>query len=433
MDYNVLLKLHDLLAQREDPDSDIEWQDVADFLTEATGTVYRREFCRKSYPFYSLYDKAGWIRPPDDVPGSETANTVSGRSTTINQDGSQLSELRTAASYDDLCDPEYLLRLHGYDPRCFELTSAKASQWGSDEYPLYSSKITVKPKVLEPTDEDIGAWFDRLDRHYQPPVLPKAAGWGEGDKLLVVPISDLHFNMQATMFNSGNEYNCEIAEKLFFYIIQDVLEQTAQYHFKQILFTIGGDQLDADSPANATTRGTPQCCDKHYFDACEQMYAMTVKAVDILAGVAPVHVIHVAGNHDKVTSYKLARFVDAWFRNDGRVTVDYAPLPRHYYRFGKTLFVFAHDGDVKRLQKLIPDEARELWAQVNQTEVFLQHLHSETVLAEDCGMRIQRLPSPVARSVWTNDQGYRSARQCKSFVYDENLGLRNVIYTVAPE
>lgn len=433
MDYNVLLELRNLLAQRKDPDSDVEWQDVADYLTEATGTSYNRTYLRKAFPIYDLYETAGWICPPDDTAGTTTANIVSGRSTTINQDGSQLSELRTAASYEDLCDSEYLLRLHGYDPKCFELTSAKASQWGSEECPLYSSKITVKPKNPEPDGEDIAAWFDRLDRHYRRPEVPKATGWGEGDKLLIVPISDLHYNMQATMFNSGNEYNCDIAERLFFYIIEDVLEQTSHYKFKQILFTVGGDQMDADSPANTTTKGTPQCCDKHYFDACEQLYAMTVKAIDILAAVAPVRVIHIPGNHDKVSGYKLARYVDAWFRNDERVTADYTPLPRHYYKFGKTLFVFAHDGDVKRLQKLIPDEARELWAQVSHTEVFLQHLHSETELVEDCGMRVQRLPSPVARSVWTNDMGYRSARQCKSFVYDENLGLRNVVYTVAPE
>ena len=74
-----------------------------------------------------------------------------------------------------------------------------------------------------------------------------------------------------------------------------------------------------------------------------------------------------------------------------------------------------------------------MWSEANFTEVFLQHLHSEALLSEECNMRIQRLPSPVARSVWTNEMGYRSRRQCKSFVYDKELGLQDVLYTVIPE
>lgn len=402
-------------------------------MNDCTGGDYKREFIRKGVVLYDIFNSAGWIQRPANESIDDVKLSVTARSTTINADGSQMSELKACVDESDLQDPERLLRLHGYDPKFFTLVSSKASQWGSGSDPLYSSKITVKPKAPEPAREDIEAWFERLDRKYSLPTPTKCRDWGEGDKLLIIPISDLHFNMQSTMFNSGNEYNCDIAERIFFEIIQDVLEQTSQYKFKKILFTVGGDQMDADSTANTTTKGTPQHCDKHYFDACEQLYAMTVKGIDILAAVAPVHVIHICGNHDKQTGYKLAKYVDAWFRNDDRVTVDYTPLPRHYYKFGRTLFMFAHDGDVKRLQKLIPDEARDLWAQVNHTEVFLQHLHSETELSEDCSIRIQRLPSPVARSVWTNDMGYRSARQCKSFVYDENLGLRNVIYTVVLE
>lgn len=399
-------------------------------MNNCTGGDYKREFVRKGVVLYDIFNSAGWITMPENDGGEDAKNTVTAKSMTMNADGSQSSELKAYINEEDMYNPEFLLRLHGYDPKHFELVSARASQWGSGETPLYSSKIAVKPKKPEPGQEDIEAWFDRLDRTYSLPAKPtKCADWGEGDKLLIIPISDLHFNMQATMFNSGNEYNCDHAERVFFEIIQDVLEQTSHYKFKKILFTVGGDQMDADSPANTTTKGTPQHCDKHYFDACEQLYAMTVKAVDILAAVAPVHVIHICGNHDKQSGFTLAKYVDAWFRNDDRVTVDYTPLPRHYYKFGRTLFMFAHDGDVKRLQKLIPDEAREMWAEVQRTEVFLQHLHSETELAEDCGIRVQRLPSPVARSVWTNDMGYRGARQCKSFVYDENLGLRNVVYT----
>ena len=427
--------LYELLGRRADPQDETEWADVVDYMNACTDGDYKREFVRKGVALFDIFNAAGWVRPADggDVCEAEAQNATTCKSTSVNADGTFTSELRASVHNEsDLHDANYLLKLHGYDPDRFELVSAKASQWGSGTAPMYSSRIAVKPKQLGTTESDISAWFNDLDRNYSVGTPTKIDGWGSGDKLLVVPISDLHFNMQATLFNSGNEYNCQIAEKVFFHIIADVLERTERYDFQRIVFTIGGDQLDADSPANTTTKGTPQHCDKHYWDACEQLYAMTVKAVDILAQRAPVDVIYVPGNHDNQSGFKLAKYVDAWFRNDDRVSVDYSPLPRHYYVFGKTLFVFAHDGDAKRLQKLIPDEARDVWSNVDFTEVMLQHLHSEALLAEDCNMRIQRLPSPVARSVWTNDQGYRARRQCKSFVYDKELGLTDVVYTTIP-
>lgn len=355
----------------------------------------------------------------------------------MNSDGSESSEAKFEIEDEDkLHDTDYLLKLHGYDPRKFTLISAKNSRWTNSSDgrpPMYSSKISVKPKPPEPTQEDLDEWFAKLDRTYSKPTCKKIDNWGEGDKLLILPISDLHFNLQATLFSSGNEYNCDIAEKVFLHIIRDVLDETERYDFKKIIFTIGGDQLNSDNVSGTTTKGTPQDNDKLYFDACEQMYAMTIKAVDILAEKAPVSVIYIPSNHDKQSGFGLAKYVDAWFRNDSRVEVDYSPLPRKYSLFGKTLFCFTHNADVKRLQKLIPDEARDLWAQANFTEVLLQHLHTEVLLMEEYSMRISRLPSPAAKSVWTNDSAYGSRRQCKSFVYDHEYGLRNVIYTVVPD
>jgi hypothetical protein len=149
----------------------------------------------------------------------------------------------------------------------------------------------------------------------------------------------------------------------------------------------------------------------------------------MLKEIAPVDVILCVGNHDEVTCYKLAKYIDAWFRNEDRVKVDYTPLARKYFLYGKTLMCFAHDGKVNKLPALIADEARQLWSQAETVEVFLQHLHTEQVLMEDNNIRIQRLPTISARSKWCVDKGYSSKRQCKSFIFDREDGLTDVIYT----
>lgn len=352
----------------------------------------------------------------------------------INKDGSYLSNKLVVLSEDDLKNPDSLLKAHGFDIKEWELVSAKNNAWnvyskkdGIKE--LYSSKIVIKPRTEELDYNKINEWFDKLDRKYSLPNIETSDDYLKGDKCLLIDIADLHLNLQATMFSTGNEYNCDIAEKLFFHVINDVISRTSKYQFNSIIFCVGGDMLNGDNLSGATTKGTPQDSDLLYFDAVERLYSMTIKAIDILKEKAPVQVVYVSGNHDKLSGYKLTKYIEAWFRMDSRVSVDYSPLPRKYVKFGRTLFVFAHDGNVKTLPRLIADEAREYWSKIDTTEVFLQHLHTEQVLTEEYNMRIQRLPTISAKSNWTVDKGFGSKRQCKTFIFDKSDGLCDILYT----
>lgn len=62
--------LYDLLNRRADPQDEIEWADVVDYMNAHTDGDYKRDFVRKAFPIYDLFNSAGWVRPPDDVDGS---------------------------------------------------------------------------------------------------------------------------------------------------------------------------------------------------------------------------------------------------------------------------------------------------------------------------------------------------------------------------
>lgn len=62
--------MYSLLRQRKSPDSDIEWQDIADYMSEQTGVPVAREYCRKGAPLFYLFDEANWVRPPSDDGGA---------------------------------------------------------------------------------------------------------------------------------------------------------------------------------------------------------------------------------------------------------------------------------------------------------------------------------------------------------------------------
>lgn len=422
------------IDMKQDGSVDLDWSEITqkyeiklnpDSVRKANGTPFGGSF-RSAY-----FKNKSMSSSEKDI---EKAKSAYKSEQSINKDGTYTSNKLIAITENELKNHDTLLKAHGFDINEWELVSSKSNIWnvyskqdGIQE--LYSSKIVARPKKQDIDYTRINEWFDRLDRKYSLPVIKTSDEYLNGNKCLLVDIADLHLNLQASMFSTGNEYNCEIAEKLFFYVISDILSRVERYKFNKIIFCIGGDMLNGDNLSGSTVKGTPQDSDLLYFDAVEKLYAMTIKAVDILKQKAPVDVIYISGNHDKLSGYKLAKFIDAWYRNDKNVTVDYSPLPRKYVKFGKTLFAFAHDGNIKTLPRLIADEAREYWSSIDTTEVFLQHLHTEQVLTEEYNMRIQRLPTISAKSDWTVNKGFGSKRQCKTFIFDIEDGLTDVLYT----
>lgn len=419
----------DLVSQKKNDVLDIDWTELiekfnlpysAETLRKASGTILGGSFV---YEFLKEYDEA------------EESEEDKLSSCGINKDGSFYSQKLISMTLEDSKDTDKILEAHGFDPNCWDVSTIKNTvrQVSSKELgakTLFSSYLTAKPKKdKEVSLKKIGEFFDRLDRNYSLPELKTDKLVYQGDKCLLIDIADLHMNLQSTMFVTGNEYNCDIAEKLFFEVIEDVINRTRVYDFEKIIFIIGGDMMNADNIGGTTLHGTPQDNELHYYDAYERLCAMTIKAIDYLKDYSCVDVIYVTGNHDETTGFKLAKYVDAWFRNDERVLVDYSPIPRKYRVYGNTLMCFAHTGDIKKLPAVISNEAREYWSQVEMTEVFLQHLHSEMILLEENNIRIQRLPTISGRSKWTNDSGFLSKRQCKSFVFDKTEGLIDILYT----
>lgn len=424
-----------LIIDKKNNVNDIDWQEIcdrynlslsADTLRKANGTIFGGAFIAEYFQNKTAMVENASV---EAVQRSYNAETI------INKDGTYSSNKLLAMNEAESKDPDYLLKAHGFDTSCWKIISARnnirqviSKQDGV--VTLYASFITVKPISEKDLPlSKIEEFFNNLDRKYSLPTLKENQSYVDGNKLLLIDIADLHMNLQSSIFTTGNEYNCDIAEQLFFYVIEDILTRTKDYNFEEIVFCVGGDMLNGDNLSGSTTKGTAQTSDVHYYDAYERLCAMTIKAIDLLKERCKVNVIYVMGNHDELTGFKLAKYIDAWFRNEDRVSVDYQPLARKYKLYGNTLFCFAHDGKVQKLPAIIADEARQYWSQAETVEVFLQHLHTEQVLLEDNNIRIQRLPTISGRSKWSSDKGYSSKRQCKSFVFDADDGLTDVLYT----
>ena len=431
------------ICQKVNKTIDLDWQEIVekynlkihyDTMRKASQTIFGSAFVYEYLKNKLMSDNNDSIS--DNIKKLQNSYNAE---TNINKDGSYSSSRLLEMDAEQSKDPDFILKAHGFNPNYWKIVSARntirqAISREEGVATLYASFITVKPIAEKELPlGKIEEFFNKLDRNYSLPdfkdIVNENSLCSCNDKLLLIDIADLHMNLQASMFTTGNEYNCDIAEKLFFNVIGDILTRTQSCNFEEIVFCIGGDALNADNLSGTTTKGTPQDNDIHYYDAYERLCAMTIKAIDILKEKCKVNVIYVMGNHDELAGFKLAKYIDAWFRNDKRVDVDYQPIARKYKLYGKTLMCFAHDGKTQKLPAIIADEARQYWSQVDTVEVFLQHLHTEQVLMEDNNIRIQRLPTISGRSKWASDKGYNSKRQCKTFIFDREDGLTDVLYT----
>lgn len=275
--------------------SDKDWTEIIDqysiplsrnTLRNACSNVYGSVFVKEYFDEKRRKEMEVNSEPTTDEPAPLSLPRYK-EQTDVNKDGSFTSDRLIEINEENLKNPEFLLNAHGYDPLEWELVSARNSIWNqggkSGVKNLYASKINVKPRTeISITLNKIEEFFNRLDRNYSKPKILKNNFYLDGDKLLLIDIADLHMNLQATLFSTNNEYNCEIAEKLFFYVIEDILSRTEKYNFKEIIFCIGGDMLNGDNLSGTTTKGTPQNSDIHYYDAYEKLCSMVIKAIDIL-------------------------------------------------------------------------------------------------------------------------------------------------------
>ena len=76
IDKNEFLREQLELLKRKQVDTDLEWQDVADFRSEYVGSLEHRDTCRKGSKIFYEYLDAGWIKEPDETSQNEKSQSV---------------------------------------------------------------------------------------------------------------------------------------------------------------------------------------------------------------------------------------------------------------------------------------------------------------------------------------------------------------------
>ena len=184
-----------------------------------------------------------------------------------------------------------------------------------------------------------------------------------------------------------NEYSTDIGIERLWMVIEDIINRTKHLKIKKIIFPFGQDIANIDNIFNTTTKGTPQDTDIKYDVLYKLLLKNIIKIIYRLLEIAPVEVIYVGGNHDKITSYTMTEAIYWHFLNNDNVEVDSVFNNRKYRLIGKTLLGLAHGSDEKKnIIYCMQNDVPELWGKAKYREFHLSHFHREMLVDEKNGI-----------------------------------------------
>lgn len=379
-------------------------------------------------------------------------NTLNNSKLTINADGSQCSEKLVDCSEEELKNPEFLLKLHGYDPKKFELVTADSSMWQNGacngKRTLYSSRIKVRPvslqkNLIEIIDNAIAKYKTIDMEHLLIKFAPNPQEYGDDyDTMVEFCFPDLHIGLSEN--EEGEESIVKDQTEMWqhVYKMSQIIKKTRA---KNVCLCFLGDILHYDNANKTTTKGTPQCSNvsfqKMFDTAVETVRGIIATAIYNMPCDSKLKVLYVPGNHDTILGYTIMSVMKALFERpvcmeEGMrvddipvgVSFDITQKPRKFIVFGSNLIGFAHgDMNAKRLNQWLYTEAREYISDAKQIEVHCGHLHSEQT-EEANGMIVRHLPTICGTSPWEYEKGYSSIRRLAAFIWNNEEGLNEIVY-----
>jgi len=289
------------------------------------------------------------------------------------------------------------------------------------------SAFVKNPNYIESQITNIATLRDDLitDLQKYSPKFPKLERVENKDSyLLVIDPADIHIGKLCTSFESGENYNNQIAVQRVLEGVKSILQKVSSFHIDKILFIGGNDILHIDNPNRTTTSGTPQDTDGMWhsnFLIAKQLY---VDVLEILLSVADVHFTFNPSNHDYTNGFFLAQVIETYFKNCDNITFDTSIAHRKGFQYYNNLIGTTHGDGAKQidLPLLMAVEFPTEWSQTKHRYIYTHHVHHKTS-KDYAGITIESLRSPSGTDSWHHRQGYQHApKAVEAFLHSKEHG-----------
>lgn len=242
--------------------------------------------------------------------------------------------------------------------------------------------------------------------------------------MLVLSPADIHIGKLSRAFETGEEYNSQIAVKRVHEGVHGILNKCSGFNLEKIILIVGNDILHVDNPKRQTTNGTPQDTDGQWFDNFLTAKRLYVDIIETLCGIADVHVIFNRSNHDHMSGFFLADTIHSWFSRHPNITFDIDLKDRKYTTYGVNLIGSTHgDGaKIELLPLLMAQECPVNWGMTKHRYIYTHHVHHK-ISKDFAGVTVEALRSPSSADGWHSRNGYQHApKAIEGFIHHPKDG-----------
>lgn len=242
--------------------------------------------------------------------------------------------------------------------------------------------------------------------------------------LLVIDPADVHIGKLCEAFETGEDYNNQIAVKRVMEGVKGILDKTSSFKIDKILFIGGNDILHIDVPHRKTTSGTPQDTTGMWYSNFLIAKKLYIDVLELLLTVADVHFTFNPSNHDYSNGFFLADVISSWFHKNKNISFDVSIAHRKGFKYGTNLIGTTHGDGAKAqdLPLLLAQEFPKWWSDCKHRYVYTHHVHHKTS-KDYIGVTVESLRTPCGTDSWHHRNGYQhNPKAVEGFLHHKEHG-----------
>ena len=246
----------------------------------------------------------------------------------------------------------------------------------------------------------------------------------EDSHALLIDPADIHINKLCSAFETGEDYNSQIAVQRVKQGVYSILKKSKYFNIDKIILIVGNDVLNTDNARSQTTKGTQQDTHLKWFDAFIMAKQLYIDIIETLVQIADVEVIYNVSNHDEMSGFFLMDSLYSWYNTHENIEFNRSPSHRKYTTYGKNLIGTTHGDGAKQndLPLLMCHEASNYWHNCKHRYWFTHHVHHKTS-RDIMSVQIESLRSPSPADSWHHKSGYQhSPLAIEGFIFHKEFG-----------
>jgi len=181
---------------------------------------------------------------------------------------------------------EDAIAFHEVDTSRFGVSSLTVNSWGQPGNLNTQVKVKLDPMERENSFKDLVQSFKDDVKNHKPQLI--TTPWTkQTGKLLEIKILDLHLGLLSWGAETGQDYDLKIAKEVFLEYVSKIVAWGQVMGCERILFPIGHDFFNSDTPENTTTKGTRQDEDTRWHKTFVEGWKVVRDALEVCLSVAP--------------------------------------------------------------------------------------------------------------------------------------------------